>query len=71
MQVISHSTKRCDVLIELAVILGFLKDIGGLLELFLFADTNTHTYKEFVMILSIFWENKENVFLKKSQLPIR
>lgn len=43
MQVISYSTERCDTLLELAVIFGFLKDIGGLLELLLFADTHTHT----------------------------
>lgn len=46
MQVISYSTERCEMLIELAVIFGFLNDIEGLLDLFLLADTNTHAHAQ-------------------------
>lgn len=63
MQVISYSTERCEMLIELAVSFGFLKDIEGLLDLFLLADTKTHAQHKLAMILSIS-EKKYNVFLK-------
>lgn len=46
MQVISYSTERCEMLIELAVSFGFLKDIEGLLDLFLLADTKTHAHAQ-------------------------
>ena len=70
MQVISYSTKRCEMLIELAVIWGFLKDIEGLLDLFLLADTFTRVHAQICNDSLHIW-GKYNVFLKNPQLPIK
>lgn len=70
MQVISYSTERCEMLIELAVIFGFLKDIEGLLDLFLLADTNTQAHAQTCNDSLHIW-GKYNVFLKNPQLSIK
>ena len=70
MQVISYSTKRCEMLIELAVIFGFLKDIEGLLRLISTCrHIHTHTCMRTCNDSLHIW-GKYNVFIKNPQSPI-